>query len=83
MGLDILLGCSSKTISHVTPLPSFKKTAPRHSFYLNFLNYATKKDITKWVISSLIIPDYILPIHSAKKTENNPEVHKIQIIEIL
>lgn len=35
------------------------------------------------VISSLIIPDYILPIHSAKKTENNPEVHKIQIIEIL
>lgn len=35
------------------------------------------------VIRSLIIPDYILPIHSAGKPENNPKVHKIQIIEIL
>lgn len=34
-------------------------------------------------ISSLIITDYILPIHSAEKPENNPKVHTIQIIEIL
>ena len=31
------LGSASKTISHVSPFLSFKKTAPRHLFYLNFL----------------------------------------------
>lgn len=28
------------------------------------------------VISSLVITDYIFPIHSAEKPENYPQIHK-------
>lgn len=35
------------------------------------------------VTNSLIITDYMFPIHSAEKSENYPQIHKIQNIKNL